>query len=101
LQNVPWPLWIVLAAAGGVALRFVRLPGESVPLLVGVGVAALVLVLQRLAARPRERAQRKPAATPQADNPAPRSQPLSDVSRRLNALTRRPTRAYKRDPGDS
>ncbi len=101
-RNALWPLWIVLAAGGGVALRFVRLPGGSLPLLVGVGVAVLVLLLLRLPARPQARKQKPAKPGPAAPgNPAPSPEPGSDIARRLSALTRRPTGVYKRDMGDN
>jgi chromosome partitioning protein len=100
-RNTPWPLWIiVLAAGGGVALRFVRLPGGVVPLLVGVSVAVLVLALLRLTARPESNPRKRSQTGPAAASP-PRTQSPSDISQRLNALTRRPTRAYKRDGRDN
>ncbi len=99
-----WPLWVLLAAAGGVGLRFLESPTAAMPVLVGVGVALLVIALLRPPARPvRKRAKPAgPGSKPVlAAASGPRPESKSDVSRRLNALTRRPTGPYKRPSRDN
>jgi hypothetical protein len=36
----PWLVWVGLAAAAGVGLRFVRLPDFALPVMVGLAVTA-------------------------------------------------------------
>ena len=66
----PWLIWVGLAAAAGIGLRFVRLPSFALPVIVGLAVtAAVTLVLHLLLGQ--QSKQPAPAAapaTPPADN---------------------------------
>ena len=44
----PWAVWIGLAAAGGVGLRFVQLPDFALPVVVGLAVTAAVTLALHL-----------------------------------------------------
>jgi chromosome partitioning protein len=100
-----WPLWILLAAGGGVGLRFLHLPAESVPVLVGVGVAVLVVALLRLPVRPGSKPKQpsnpEPASPSSAVVPSARLESKSEVSRRLNPMTRVPNSSFRRTPRDA
>jgi hypothetical protein len=82
----PWwgLLWVGLAVVAGVALRFLRMPDWVLPLLVGVGVAAVSVVLLRHFLT-RGNDEDKPAPAPAS----PKAQP---------AESRRPARAEVETP---
>jgi hypothetical protein len=49
--NQPWGIWIGLAVAAGVGLRFVRLPDFALPIMVGLAVTAGVVLVLHLVTR--------------------------------------------------
>jgi chromosome partitioning protein len=98
-QTAPlWPLWVVVAALTGVGLRFVPIPTNVLPTLVGVAVSTAVVLLLLFGHGIREESRRAlpPASKPPSKPPTP-SRPKSDVGTRLNALTRRPNRSGRRE----
>src|SRR5207302_11493274 len=44
----PWAIWVGLAMAGGIGLRFVQLPDFVLPLIVGLAVTAGVTLMLHL-----------------------------------------------------
>jgi hypothetical protein len=80
-------LWVALAVVLGVGLRFLHIPDLAVPLLVGVGVGAVVVIAAHYF-----------LVQPRDDQPTPTrksARPASTASRRLSGLKRRlvaPTR---------
>jgi hypothetical protein len=74
-------VWVALAIILGVALRFLSLPDYLVPILVGVGVGAVVIIATRyfLTQQPEQQSAR----------PAPSARPRSSAARRLSGLKRR------------
>jgi chromosome partitioning protein len=87
-----WPLWILLGAVLGGGLRFVPLTAALLPILVGLGVALLVVVgLFALAAQERNASSTAPEQPHlhKAKNAKPRK---DSVSTRLAALARSPKR---------
>jgi chromosome partitioning protein len=81
-------LWVGLAMVAGVVLRFLTLPDDLVPVLVGVGVAAaVVLLLRHFQARQGPRGPAGPSR-----KPAPRrAEGRPDPGKRLSGLKRRVT----------
>jgi cellulose biosynthesis protein BcsQ len=109
--NASHLLWVGLAVAGGVALRFVRLPEFMLPIVVGLAVAGVMVLVLRLVARPAEPtpqpAPRQPARADQRQTPSasPRTEErqapparkdpgsrLSSLANRANAGRRPPSR---------
>src|SRR5207302_7693784 len=63
----PWLIWVGLAIAGGIGLRFVQLPDFVLPLMVGLAVTAgvtlmLHLLLGQATAEPASELAAQPAA---------------------------------------
>lgn len=77
-------LWMGLAIVLGISLRFLTVPNSLVPVIIGVGVAAIVILIFRQLNN----------ANPGQQQPVPRPAPTKpkSASRRLKALTRRPSR---------
>jgi chromosome partitioning protein len=89
-----WPLWLSLGIIVGIGLRFLPPSQHLLPTIVGVGVAAVVLLLIRTLGR----SATPPASTAAAPPPKPvRLEAKADAATRLQAMTRRPTRPYKGD----
>jgi chromosome partitioning protein len=81
-----WVIWLGLAVAAGLGLRFIPLSESAVPVIIGVGVAAGLILLVRLLSV--EEGPAKPTARPSV--PAGGSRPIGRRSNdsRLTALTR-------------
>jgi chromosome partitioning protein len=96
-----WPLWVALAAVGGVGLRFVPQPESALPMIVGVTVTAVIVVLTwLLLSQQEERSRSTPAPTPPQKSTRPSKLHVNskgDVATRLNSLARRHNRPSKRD----
>jgi chromosome partitioning protein len=99
-----WPLWILLGAVLGGGLRFVPLTASLLPILVGLGVALIVVVgLFALAAQERAAVSSTAPAkerirSREPKKVAPRPEPRKDpVAARLAVLARPPKRV-QRDP---
>jgi chromosome partitioning protein len=98
-----WPLWILLGAVLGGGLRFVPLPSSVLPILVGFGVAVIVVVVLRtLALAPSDTESRPPAnkrkSRPRvraAKKPASRAEARQDAAARLASLA---AKSVRRDP---
>jgi chromosome partitioning protein len=94
-----WPLWILLGAVLGGGLRFVPLTASLLPILVGLGVALLVVVglfalaaqdrstLATPAEKARDREAKKTIAKPEI--------PKDPISARLVALAANPKRVRR------
>lgn len=97
--NYPWLIWVGLATAAGVGLRFVKLPEFMLPIVVGIAVAGAMVLVLRLLLNPGEPATPKPQPQPQ---PQSRSrQPVRPGERRPSptpARTPSPD-TVKKDPG--
>jgi hypothetical protein len=75
-------MWVMLAIALGIGLRFLSLPDYVVPILVGVGVGAVVVIVARyFLTQPAEPVESKAPPTP--------ARPGSSGARRLSGLKRR------------
>jgi hypothetical protein len=91
-------MWVVVAALTGVALRFVPMPKNLLPALVGVAVTIAVVLLLLFGQSTRDEAHRAlPLAPKPPSKPPTPGRPKSDVGTRLNALTRRPNRSGRRE----
>lgn len=93
-----WPLWILLGAVLGGGLRFVPLSASLLPILVGLGVALLVVVgLFAVAAQ--ERSVSSPTSEPTRQRPREAKKKTDlrkdPVSARLAALSIPPTRSRR------
>jgi chromosome partitioning protein len=92
-----WIGWIAAGAALGIGVRFLHLPPFMLPIIVGLGVAAGVIVLVRFL-NSNNSDQAKPAAPPAAPKSGPARKPGSrpdlrrDPSARITTLIRRPPR---------
>ncbi|MGH7173750.1 MAG: hypothetical protein ACRELG_25995, partial [Gemmataceae bacterium] len=90
-----WPLWILLGAVLGGGLRFVPLTAALMPILIGLGVALLVIVAVLAALVAGERlsvaAGSEAAASRQAKKTKPPPRKVS-VNARLTSLTSSPRR---------
>ncbi|HWG42311.1 MAG TPA: ParA family protein [Gemmataceae bacterium] len=99
-----WPLWILLGAVLGGGLRFLPLSPSLLPILVGLGVAIIVVVVLRSMAtmpdnsasspenprgRTRSREQKKSSS---------RSDAKKDAVARLASLTKGTPKSNRRDP---
>jgi hypothetical protein len=102
-------LWVGLAMVVGVSLRFLEIPDYAIPVLVGLGVgAAVVLVLRQLqttAAGEQQTARPAPASEqPQPavarKSAARRSEGRSDPGTRLSGLKRRIATSARKMKGD-
>jgi len=103
----PWAIWVGLAAAAGVGLRFVMLPEWLLPFVVGVAVAGAVVLVLRLLLNPNENNPPQPATSPgqKARPPRPagtrptgsRTVHKTDANSRLSNLARRATAPPRRD----
>ena len=99
-----WPLWILLGAVLGGGLRFVPLTASWLPILVGMGVALIVVVVlfslaaQDRAASPARAYGRGSTRTREPKKIAPRPEPRKDpVAARLATLAGMSKRK-RRDP---
>jgi chromosome partitioning protein len=90
-----WVGWIAAGAALGIGVRFLHLPPFMLPIIVGLGVAAGVVVLMRfLNAGADDRPSGPPASTKSGPTRKPGSRPelRRDTNARLSSITRRPPR---------
>jgi chromosome partitioning protein len=101
-ESVPlWPLWVVLAGAAGVGLRFVPETNSLLPVFVGAGASAGILAFLWVVLWYQEKTTRRAAAPARTPLRPAKSSGIggarSEVATRLNTLTRRSTRPSKRD----
>ena len=98
-NNAPPLMWIGAAMIMGFGLRFVQIPPRLVPLVIGVAVAAGMLLLLRLLLTPNE--PTNAAVQPRSTSPrrakeskkaVARPETRKEVNARLSSLTRRPSR---------
>jgi hypothetical protein len=76
-------LWVAVAVVVGVGLRFLKLPDYVVPMLIGVGVAAVVVLVARYFLAQDEKPAQSPAQAPeQPRKPAGSAGRLNRVARR-------------------
>jgi hypothetical protein len=93
---------VVLATVLGIGLRFVPMPDYLLPVIVGVGVAAGVVLLLLLLNRPAGDTSLGGRNQPPGDGSKPATPAVpAEVSARLNALTQRPGRPGRRDLRDN
>ncbi len=98
-NNPPPLMWIGAAMVLGFGLRFVHIPPQFVPLVIGAAVTAGTLIVLRLLLSPGEAPAPlsrsrigSPRRTNEPKKAAVRPEPAKEVNSRLAALTRRPTR---------
>jgi hypothetical protein len=94
-------LWVGAGMILGVALRFVQIPVQFVPLTIGLAVTVAVLLLLRLVMVPAESSD-TPIAKPSGSRrtrvvtpliaAARAAEPKKDSKGRITAVTRRPAR---------
>lgn len=84
-----WPLWILLGAVLGGGLRLVPLTPSLLPILVGLGVALLVVVLLFSLAAQERRDSPNPASQPNQAAPRPSKDSLSVRLASLASLSKR------------
>jgi chromosome partitioning protein len=86
-------LSIGLAVVLGVSLRFLKIPSFMVPVLVGVGVAAVIIAVYRYSLTPTDEGKtpgtNRPPRPDEASPSAPRASESTEASKRRNALPRR------------
>jgi chromosome partitioning protein len=88
-----WLGWIAAGAVLGIGVRFLHLPPFMLPIIVGLGVAAGVIVLVRfLNAAADDRPAGPPAKSGPTRKPGSRPELRRDSNARLSSLTRRPPR---------
>jgi chromosome partitioning protein len=100
-----WPLWILLGAVLGGGLRILSLPPTLLPVLVGLGVALIVVVILRTLAA-RDDAVRRNSDEGVGDGswnqevraPSRRTDPRRDSGARLVPLGKGVSRGSRRDP---
>jgi chromosome partitioning protein len=83
-----WPIWLTIGIAVGIALRFLPPSRLLLPSVVGIGVAAVMVLVLRGGGRS-NKAPRSATGTAATARP-PRSEPKSDLASRLQSMTRRP-----------
>lgn len=86
----PWLVWVGLAMAMGIGLRFVELPSFAVPIVVGIAVTAAMTLFLHLAMQAGE--ERSRLATTSPPNMPPTPKPLSGPHKKLPPTTPRSTR---------
>jgi chromosome partitioning protein len=91
-----WVAWIAAGAALGLGVRFLQLPPFMLPIIVGLGVAAGVIVLVRFLNAGQEGGKQEGPSGPPKSGPArkPASRPelRRDPNARLTNVVRRPPR---------
>jgi chromosome partitioning protein len=90
-----WVAWIAAGAFLGLGVRFLHLPPFMLPVIVGLGVAAGVIVLMRFLNAGRNDGPSGPPAAPKsgpARKPGSRPDLRRDANARLSSITRRPPR---------
>jgi hypothetical protein len=96
-----WIVWVLLGVLVGCTARFVSLPGTLVPLIVGFGASAGVVIWLRFMGTPGSFPSSQSTAPPASNAPAAASPPpprKRDPSTRLQAMLPRNLRGISRDP---
>ncbi len=100
-----WPLWILVGAVLGGGLRFLPLSPSMLPLLVGLGVALIVVIALGAMAVLQDRRAAAPPPNPQGRSrlldpkkAVARSEAKKDPAVRLASLTNGTAKRVRRDP---